>query len=135
MSFSVPALITLINNTVSNNPNWTYLERYIKINNIKLKERFPLNKQIPGKANAYVNGIVIEKTSNHILFITYTLHENEIVLNHKSTHGPNGELLSLYINAFYLGFLNGVDEDGEEYVSEYVNICLNNDDFKWDIIQ
>jgi hypothetical protein len=137
MLYEVPELITFINKSI-NKKKWTYCERYMKINGEKLEERLPLDKKIPGKSNAYVNGIVIKKESDYIYFITYTLCGGVCVFNHESKHGPNGELLTLSMNAFDSGIINGVDEDGKQYVLEYVNTCLKNlknNSFEWDIIE
>ena len=119
---------------------WTYCEQYMLINNNKIEEKFPNGKSFTSENSNthYVNGTLVYKNNEYIFFITYTYFDNKCVFNHISRHTTNGEILSLLMNCFYDGVIDGLDLGGKEYVEEMLENLLkkvNKGKFKWDIIE
>lgn len=122
-----------------------YCERYMKINGIKIKEKFPINKQLVERsgANIYCCGIVFERIfENNMIFKTCTLLDGECLLNHESLHDKDGNIYSVDINMFHCfvgsAITNTINQDHVEYVAELLEELtelINNKRFEIDVIE
>ena len=134
--FPMPKFLKFINRT---NPpkNWKRLESFMYIDGKKIKESYPENKKLIDSSAMYINGIIIEKKKDKIIFLTYTLYDGKCVLNHTSYHTLNGNLKRGKTNMFH--YIKKYSDYGEggSYVNtmlDELNKKIDNKKFEWDIV-
>ena len=130
MKYKLPELIKFINKNITK--EWKYCEIFMIINGEKIRERLPLGKKV--SHGAYINGAIIKKESDKIVFITYTTCGAICEINHKSIHDMDGTILSLSINTFFAGMMERVDRDGKIYLQEYLK-SMESKKIVWDIME
>jgi hypothetical protein len=132
---------------------WKYCERYILINDVKVRKRFPLGREIAKGMCYYNNGIIIKKTTTGMDFISYTVLGRKCVLNlrilqilspqhlkmlnHRSSHNKDGDILSMRVNCFD-NVIDGVDDDAVDYLNQLLSELIQRiaeKKFDWDIIE
>lgn len=119
--------------------NWRYLERYMKINEKYMEKSYNEIKgtKIYSGSSIFVNGIILEKFNDCIIFTTYTVVGGICMCNHKSKHKLNGNLTGGRVNMF--NSISYFDENlasGKDYVDEYIDSLLKKmekEKFTWDI--
>ena len=90
----------LLNMTIGNDFEWTYLEKCMMINDGKINDSF---YNIHGNEFAgefFRTGIVIEKIRNTFLVTSYNIKDGVCIIGHRSKHGKNYETLGGYVNMF-----------------------------------
>ena len=79
--YPLPELIKFINKNIKKK-DWSYCERYMKINDKKIEKRMPIGDKF--YSGSYVNGIVLNIVDDKIVFIAYTLVSDNCVMSHES---------------------------------------------------
>lgn len=136
MTHPLPEIISFMKYTAP--PNWTYCEKYIKLNGVAIKKSLPLQQRLTSDSCAYENGILIQRVKENIVFISYTVLEGVCVFSHESLHNEKGDVLNLSINMFYDGIMNGVDHEGIMYLKELLGSLIKLFTIKqieWDIVK
>jgi len=135
-------LILKILELTSINDDWTYLERFMEINNKKITISQPLQQQVSQDSCSYHNGIVFEKNinTNIIMIMTYTCLDRICVVSNISYHDIHFKTIDMITNLFSYGELHSnpsTDPEPLKYlietISSYIDIAIETKTTFWDI--
>ena len=133
----MPKLMEFISKT-NVKDDWVYLERYMTIDGKKLEESFDeiKDKNVCSGMHRYRIGLIIERTKDKLMFTSYTLYDSDCVLNHKSRHTLDGNLLGGDVNTFVrISNFDDDLEDGAAYLDGLLDELLEKvKKFSWDVI-
>lgn len=124
-------------NNFFNKKNFKYCEKFITINNTKIKRKNPIGLKFDNVVSSDL-GFYISIIDHFICFVSYKCVDGEIVLHHHSEHRFNGDIFKIQIgnkNYNYISYADFVNSVDNNYVKFLSNVIDKIGSYKFDLIE